>query len=117
MARIVSEGEFRMILASSLAGLRVRAVTGPGRSGAVASVYASHLLGVPWIPYGQPCPDSLRPILIIDTASRTGATLRKAGRRYEGDQLLLHLFDEPPRLRFWYEVSQGFRRTTGTEAE
>jgi hypothetical protein len=29
---------------------KYKAVTGPGRSGAVASAYASHFLNIPWIP-------------------------------------------------------------------
>ncbi len=79
-----------------------RAVTGPGRRGAIAAAFWSHLTGVPFIPYGQPCPEKLRPILVIDTALNTGKTLRKASRRYN-DAPMLWLWNEPPRVKFWYE--------------
>lgn len=80
------------------------AVTGPGRSGAIASVYASHMLGIPFIPYGNHCPDHLAPLLVIDTAKMSGASLRKACRKYAHlNPISIHLYDEPPRVRFWYE--------------
>lgn len=101
--RIVSEAEFSGAIRLRLLGVQARAVVGPGRSGAVASVYASHILGIPFIPYGTECPEHLRPLLIVDTARKSGATLRKAERRYGGDCVVVHVFDEPPRLRFWYE--------------
>lgn len=90
---------------AKLSGVSVRAVTGPGRSGAIASVFASHMLGVPFIPYGHACPPHLRPLLIIDTARLTGATIRKAERRYAADGPCVSVccFEEPPRVRFWYE--------------
>lgn len=82
-------------------------VTGPGRSGAVAAVYFSHQLGIPFLPYGLPCPDALRPLLIVDTAKQSGATLRKAAAKYsDGLTITKYLFDEPPRVMFWYE--RGF---------
>lgn len=80
-----------------------RCVTGPGRSGAIASVYASHLLGIPFIPYRQKVPDKLRPVLVIDTATWTGATIRKATRLYGSDAIMLSCYHEPPMVRFWYE--------------
>lgn len=46
----------------------------------MAAVYASHILGVPFIPYGSKAPAHLGSLLIIDTAMESGATLRKAGR-------------------------------------
>ena len=105
MSRIVSEQEFHNRLFHDLViraygGARERAVTGPGRSGAIASVYASHILGIPWIPYGQSCP--LKPVLIVDTAAKTGRTLRKALTKYRTDRFCVP-FSEPPRVRFWYE--------------
>lgn len=107
--RTVTEGEFRQRVYERLSGIDAKAVTGPGRSGAVASVYASHILGLPWIPYGQPCPDKLRPLLIVDTADWTGATIRKAQRRYGQPSKIVSLYHEPPMVRFWYEDRAGNR--------
>ena len=112
-ARIVSEPEFRARLVEILAALPaddIGSVTGPGRSGAVAAVYASHLLGVPFIPYGSPCPTHLGRLLIIDTARENGATLRKAERRYaEAQPVVVACFEEPPRVAFWYEAAKPQR--------
>lgn len=108
MSRTVQEPEFADALRARLALELVpaRSVTGPGRSGAIASVYASHLLGVPFIPFGAPCPPQLRPLLVVDTAEQSGRTLRKAVRRYEtdGDVRGIAIYSEPPRVRFWYET-------------
>lgn len=101
---VVSEIEFVHALRHQLAGLQVKAVCGPGRSGAIASAYASHLLGIPFLPFGQPCPDHLRPLLIVDTAVQSGRTLRKAERKYGGELVTLAVFREPPRVYFWYEA-------------
>lgn len=105
--RIVSESEFSQRLACILASTEmsgVGAVTGPGRSGAVAAVYASHALRIPFIPYGAQNPAHLGRLLIIDTARQSGATLRKAARKYkDADPLVLACFEEPPRVAFWYE--------------
>lgn len=105
-ARIVSETEFQTRLREILADARdIGSVTGPGRSGAVAAVYASHILGVPFIPYGQKVPLHLGRLLIVDTARETGATLRKAERKYfDCAPLTLVAFEEPPRVVFWYEA-------------
>lgn len=103
MARIVSEEEFSGALRAKLDGVAAKAVVGPGRSGAVASVYASHFLGIPFIPYGMPCPDHLRPLLIVDTATKSGKTLRKAEMLYGGECVVVSIYKEPPRIRFWYE--------------
>jgi hypothetical protein len=99
----VTEQEFRDALYRLLDDYRnVKSVSGPGRSGAVASVYASHYLGVPWFPAGKPPPDHLRPHLVVDTAIKSGATLRRLSRQMD-TALTLAVFEEPPRLRFWYE--------------
>lgn len=87
-------------------------VTGPGRSGAIASVYASHLLGIPFVPFGSFAGDELGRVLIVDTAKMSGRTLRKAARKYEvRDPFLWFGFHEPPVVRFWYEAPtpQRFR--------
>ena len=115
MPRIVSEQEFQ----SRLRGLidaadvsEVGCVTGPGRSGAVAAVYASHMLCVPFIPFGSRAPDHLGRILIVDTARKSGHTLRKAERRYDSVRpIIIAAYEEPPRVMFWYEAvkPQRFR--------
>lgn len=111
--RIVTEPEFHARLVEILASLSaddIGSVTGPGRSGAIASVYASHLLGIPFIPFGSRCPTYLGRLLIIDTARESGATLRKAERRYaEARPLVVACFEEPPRVAFWYEAGKPQR--------
>jgi adenine/guanine phosphoribosyltransferase-like PRPP-binding protein len=100
---VVSEPEFASRIREVLAEhdlTDVSYVTGPGRSGAIAAVYASHLLGIPFVPFGQKAPGD---VLIIDTARQSGKTMRKAMRRYE----TLHgiaVYEEPPRVHFWYET-------------
>lgn len=106
---IINAETFRDRLVERLAPLkgRFRSVCGPGRSGAIASVYASHFLRIPWLPYRrQIVPMLLQPTLIIDTAIMSGATLRKATRKIIGPSETLALFVEPPRVRFWYEVER-----------
>ncbi len=108
--RVVSEQEFvakaRQLFTSAEVLQPCRAVVGPGRSGAIAAVYASYMLGIPFLPYGVKCPERLRPLLIIDTALYSGATLRRAERRYAtrnpNDTVVAWLFDEPPVVNFWY---------------
>ena len=111
--RIVSEHEFRARLVEVLSTLRadqIGSVTGPGRSGAVAAVYASHQLGVPFIPYGSRCPTHLGRLIVIDTARESGATLRKAERRYaDANPVVVACFEEPPRVAFWYEAGKPQR--------
>ena len=111
--RIVGEAEFRARIVEVLATARtddIGAVTGPGRSGAVAAVYASHILRVPFIPYGARHPIHLGRLLVIDTATESGATLRKAGRKYDDAKpVLLACYHEPPRVAFWYESTKPQR--------
>ena len=111
--RIITEPEFHARLVEILAALPVTdigSVTGPGRSGAIASVYASHLLGVPFIPFGSRCPLNLGRLLIVDTARESGATLRKAERRYaDAHPVVVACFEEPPRVAFWYEAGKPQR--------
>jgi hypothetical protein len=105
--RLISEGEFRLRLQSILLCgdyADVGSVTGPGRSGAVAAVYASHILRVPFIPFGAVAPSDLGRLLIVDTAEQSGRTMRKAARRYSScDPAVITVFKEPPRVMFWYE--------------
>lgn len=110
--RIVQEPEFAARIRHLLTETKtdVGSVTGPGRSGAVAAVYASHILGVPFIPYGCKVPVHLGNLLIIDTAMESGATLRKAERRYSyASPVVLACYHEPPRVAFWYEARKPQR--------
>ncbi len=116
--RIVSEDEFKLRLLTVLpANDDIGAVTGPGRSGAVAAVYASHILGVPYIPYGSPAPVIKHRngriagrLLIVDTARESGRTLRKAVSRYQhANPIVAVAFEEPPRVAFWYEAPKPQR--------
>lgn len=107
-----------MVLAS-LPVAEIGSVTGPGRSGAVAAVYASHLLGVPFLPHGAKCPVHLGRLLIIDTVRESGATLRKAERRYRAaNPVVAACFEELPRVSFWYEAvkPQRFRHERSSAA-
>jgi hypothetical protein len=108
---LISEAEFRERLFSLLTDCDdVGSVTGPGRSGAVAAVYASHFLGVPFIPYGQRYPQQLGRLLLVDTARESGTTLRKAERKYEGScPRIIVAYEEPPRVVFWYEARKPQR--------
>jgi adenine/guanine phosphoribosyltransferase-like PRPP-binding protein len=105
--RVVTEPEFQARMRECMASVdltEVGSVTGPGRSGAVAAVYASHILGVPFVPYGSKAP-ALGRMLIVDTARESGRTLRKAARRYANDNpVVIVAFEEPPRVSFWYEA-------------
>ncbi|MGJ4945141.1 hypothetical protein ACQR1W_31590 [Bradyrhizobium sp. HKCCYLS1011] len=105
--RIIDEPSFAARFKAALAEAdlsNVGAVTGPGRSGAVAAVYASHILGIPFIPYGARCPEQFK-LLIADTARESGRTLRKAERRYKQNApVVVVAFEEPPRVMFWYEA-------------
>lgn len=103
----ISEKEFRERLEEKLTGLRgkYKSVSGPGRSGAIASVYASHFLRVPWVPCVKIVAKELQPVLVIDTAMETGKTLKKAVRRVGTPAPPCYVYFEPPRVKFWYEKS------------
>lgn len=109
--KIVSEPEFqarfREVLIQYMANSnRVFGyVTGPGRSGAVAAVYASHMVpGLHFIPYGVQIKGKNAPqVLVVDTVTKTGATVRRAGRQY--DDCFCVAFDgSQERHVFWYEA-------------
>lgn len=106
--RIVSEPEFKANLGAILATYRhmdeTAYVTGPGRSGAIAAVYTSHMTGLPFIPYGTMPPENQGRVLIVDTARKSGETIRKALRKYSKYAPIdLVVYEEPPRVGFWYE--------------
>jgi hypothetical protein len=109
----ISEPMFRQRLCQKLdeADLsEIGSVIGPGRSGAIAAVYASHMLGVPFIPYGASIPFHLGRLLIIDTARESGATLRKMERKFEFYRpIVIAVYEEPPRVVFWYEAPKPQR--------
>lgn len=109
----ISEPEFRERLALKLAGTNlsgVAFVTGPGRSGALAAVYASHMLGVPFVPYGERGPSDKGRALLVDTARKSGRTLRKAEGRYRhAEPIVVVAYEEPPRVTFWYEFEREAR--------
>lgn len=98
---VIGPAEFAKRLKEALEGLSgtYDYVTGPGRSGAVAAVYTSYMLGIPFVPYKHFAPGR---VLIVDTAEQSGRTLRKASRYY-GDADTLAVYKEPPRVHFWYE--------------
>jgi hypoxanthine phosphoribosyltransferase len=101
--RLITEPEFKLETKQRLAGVVAGAVTGPGRSGAVAAVYASYLLGIPFIPYGQPYPGKL---LVVDTVSQTGKTIRKATAHATNraeEVVAITIYTQQERLYFWYE--------------
>lgn len=106
MSRWIDEDEFAEALRARLAGFTTPfdAVTGPGRSGAVAAVYASYMTHKPFVPFGQPHPGVL---LVIDTVSKTGRTIRKAERRAARlalEAVSLTIYGQShERLHFWYE--------------
>ncbi len=100
---VVSENEFAQKIKCLLKDVNADWVTGPGRSGAVAAVYASHILRIPFIPFGSRAPSGK--LLIIDTATESGKTLRKAARKYfNNETIILSVYNEPPRVAFWYEA-------------
>ncbi len=103
---MIEEPEFRQRFYEVLSSYNLDefgCVTGPGRSGALASVYASHFLHLPFIPFGEDAPDIGR-LLIVDTATDSGRTLRKAERNYAyACPFSIVAFHEPPRVIFWYE--------------
>lgn len=118
--RIVSEAEFKERIEGLLLGEDgniattfkfVGSVTGHGRSGAIAAVYASHILGAPFVPYKtEAVPTHLGILLIIDTAMESGATMRKAERFYKHvDSMSRVCYHEPPRVAFWYEAQKPQR--------
>lgn len=117
--KLITEPEFYPCLKEKLDSLQVgllaqkinkiKSVMGPGRSGAVASVYASHYLGAIWLPAAMKLiPPVLRPVLVIDTATQNGASLRKLANRVKAEYQLA-VFQEPPRVRFWYEEKDAER--------
>lgn len=116
---VISEKEFRARLYELLRDDSFKefgCVTGPGRSGAIAAVYASHFLSIPFIPFNSNSPVTLGRLLIVDTAMKTGRTLRKAGSKYsECDPHIVSVYHEPPRVIFWYEDFERIKKEMNDE--
>ena len=103
----INESWFRGSLQITLKDYKntFKAVTGPGRSGAIAAVYASHYLGIPFIPHGSQVPDNLYPLLVIDTIAKSGATIRKAVYKHrDKDVTGLTVFKADKKVKFWFEA-------------
>ena len=121
--RIISEPEFAAEIRRILDNYKRYIegcgwVTGPGRSGAIAAVYASHILGIPFVPQGSTA-WRLGKALVIDTAMESGKTLRKMCRSVKNpvgfDPVGLAIYAEPPRVAFWYEAPKPQRYRHETE--
>lgn len=108
----INESEWRSAFIASISGIDPDAfdfVTGPGRSGAVASVYASHYLGIPYKPHKAGNYDKDASVLIVDTVEYTGRTLRKAISWYQRKGLFVDTAFALKETRghyykMWYEV-------------
>lgn len=106
----VTEVLFRERLYEKLKSLTFKAkyVTGPGRSGAIASVYTSHYLHIPYVPPKVSIPKGS--LLIVDTAVYTGKTIRRLKSWYERrgvEVFSIAIFEEKRGkfFKFWYEIS------------
>jgi hypothetical protein len=108
---LISHEDFLSVFTEKLNGIdkQYKAVTGPGRSGAIVAVYTSHYLHIPFVPH-KAMNDfvNLSPLLIIDTVEYTGSTLRKAKSWYEkrgvdADTLFLLKEKRGMYYKFWYE--------------
>lgn len=108
-AKWVEEPEFSERMRQCAPDTRPDFVTGPGRSGAVAAVYASYLLGIPFVPWD--CPHPGTSALIVDTAAMTGRTMRKAAARYARRYPVVDTFvaftAADQRHHFWFERISG----------
>lgn len=108
----ISEDEWKQEFFKVLEGVdpaKFDFVTGPGRSGAVAAVYASHKLGIPFKPHkaGNYKDDSA--VLVVDTVEYTGKTIRKAKSWYERKGLLVETAfaikeQRGHYFKMWYEI-------------
>lgn len=105
--KIIQESEFRTAMYNALDNFKksnVKYVTGPGRSGAIAAVYASHYLTIPFIPSTfKTSFFNKNEVLVVDTAMLTGATVRKCMKKFNTSFSVVP-FIEPPLVKFWYEL-------------
>lgn len=105
---MVGEREFASLLADALKDVTPPAfIVGPGRSGAIAAVYASYHLHRPFVPYGHKGAEAGARVLVIDTVSMSGKTMRKAKSRYERLGYVVDAVTVVPqnqkRHHFWFE--------------
>lgn len=105
---MVEEREFASLLAAALKDVAPPDfIVGPGRSGAVAAVYASYHLHRPFVPYGHKGAEPGARVLVIDTVSMSGKTIRKAKSRYERLGYVVDAVTVVPqnhrRHHFWFE--------------
>ena len=110
MSRWVTEAQFSARMRETLRPEGNPAfVTGPGRSGAVAAIYASYFLKLPYVPWDCPCEGECA--LIVDTASMSGRTMRRAvarySRRYPSVESWVAFNESEQRHHFWYERMGG----------
>ncbi len=107
MKKYISEKEFSDRLVA-VSGVNCECVVGVGRSGAVAAVYASHALHIPFMPTIESIPSHMSEVLLIDTAQLTGKTMRKAQRKLErnGKKVtpVTLFYEEKTHHIFWYEA-------------
>ena len=104
--RLISETEFSETLKQRAPQFlhrvpHLRFVTGPGRSGALMSVYMSHYFSMNFVPYGQLTDNEN--VLVVDTAMLSGRTIRKAARLYNDADTFV-LYTTKNRVKFWYEL-------------
>jgi adenine/guanine phosphoribosyltransferase-like PRPP-binding protein len=105
---VVSEAEFSKMVGDALTGVaRPDFIVGPGRSGAVAAVYVSYRLHCPFVPFGHPGGAKGSSVLIVDTVSMSGRTIRRAAAKYERMGFAVSTLTIVPqnqkRHHFWYE--------------
>lgn len=94
---------------NEMKGVKFDFVTGPGRSGHVAAVYASHYLGIPFKPHKCGVYKEGEVVLVVDTVKYTGKTLRKAQQWYAKRGLIVavaYALDETRGhyYKMWYEI-------------
>ena len=109
---LVSEPEFKEAITQALEAHRNQGyqfVTGPGRSGAIAAVYASYILKIPFVPHKSNLPVGSNKILVVDTAEYSGRTIRKAVSHYQRlgnicESLTVFKEFKYDFSYFWYEI-------------
>lgn len=90
-------------------------VTGPGRTGAMAAIYASHILNVSFVAYGHR-PKANGYVLVMDILNDNPRTMRRALKHYDICRPIpCIVFPEIENEGLWFEQGQTnvqiFRRT------